>query len=293
MRALAEYVMRGRKQAILLALLFTFVPFMGWIADAIMALVTLRKGAKEGLIILMWELLPTVVVAVLMGRSQLWPYVGMVIGSILVYLFALILRQTNAWAVVVQASMILGIVAVLLVHASVPNIAQIVLKDITAYLQMADQQASLNWTTASLKANIGWFVQIATGLQIALLLLGDLISLAIARWWQGILYNPGALKPAFYNIRFGWVAALILIGIVIAALFGDAAAIDALPVVLFSFVWPALSLIHNMAARHNVATHWLVFFYVLCVILLPYMLVLLTLVAMVDSWRNFRHRLTT
>ena len=58
MRGLAEYVMLGRRQAIIIVLLSGFFPLLYFISAAVIALVTLRKGQAEGLILLLWSLLP-------------------------------------------------------------------------------------------------------------------------------------------------------------------------------------------------------------------------------------------
>ena len=55
MQALASFTMRGRSQAVLVAavcaLLSLIVPLVGLISSAAVALVTLRQGAVEGLIV--------------------------------------------------------------------------------------------------------------------------------------------------------------------------------------------------------------------------------------------------
>ena len=51
MRALAEFIMRGRAQDCGVALLGTFFLF---VSPATIGLVTLRKGSTEGLVILRW-----------------------------------------------------------------------------------------------------------------------------------------------------------------------------------------------------------------------------------------------
>ena len=74
----ASYVMRGRRQAVIVGLLFTILPLFGWVSNVIVSLVTLRKGAKEGAIVLLWIILPAVVVAFVscLGRRCVPEYVS-------------------------------------------------------------------------------------------------------------------------------------------------------------------------------------------------------------------------
>lgn len=55
MRALAEFIMRGRPQACLVALVGVIVPLIG---PASVGLVTLRKGSFEGALVALWATLP-------------------------------------------------------------------------------------------------------------------------------------------------------------------------------------------------------------------------------------------
>jgi len=60
MRGLAQYAMRGNRQATLVAVLFAIIPVLFWISAAIMALVILRKGYQAGASVFMWSLLPAI-----------------------------------------------------------------------------------------------------------------------------------------------------------------------------------------------------------------------------------------
>lgn len=58
MRAVAEFAMRGRLQALLLTVVGAGSLLFCWISAAVLALVTLRKGVAEGAWLLLWALLP-------------------------------------------------------------------------------------------------------------------------------------------------------------------------------------------------------------------------------------------
>ena len=63
MRALAEFIMRGRTQAVAVSVLAVGTVFFAWIGAAAVALVTLRKGSTQGVYLLAWTLLPAAVIA--------------------------------------------------------------------------------------------------------------------------------------------------------------------------------------------------------------------------------------
>ena len=118
-------------------------------------------------------------------------------------------------------------------------------------------------------------------MQVAVLLLGNLFSLLVARWAQALLYHPDGLRQELYNIRLGVVAVAVLGLIVLGSMGGVAAAIDSLPVILLIFVVAGLSLVHAFFAAINQKL-WLVVFYGLLVVLFPYMIGLLVILALLD-----------
>ena len=63
MRGLAEFIMRGRWQALAVAVLGSGSLLFGWISAAAIALVTLRKGTASGGWLVLWAMLPAAIVA--------------------------------------------------------------------------------------------------------------------------------------------------------------------------------------------------------------------------------------
>jgi hypothetical protein len=282
----ASYVMRGRQQAIIIGLLFTLLPLLGWVSNVIIALVTLRKGAKEGGIVLLWVILPVVVIAVLTTNPWIALY-NIVGGSLFGFLLALILRQTQSWQKVLEAGMLLGLLTVLLVHFVRPDISVVWLKQLGHYATLLKDQLHFTVNTQQLQL----FTNYATGFQVAFLWLGVLINLVLARGLQSMLYNPGKLAPELEAVRLSKWDGLLLAIIVIASLQKMAVAQDALPVVLLTFLLAGLSVVHAIVQRRNgLFKGWFLIFYGLLIVFFPYMAALLVLVALADSYLDFRHR---
>lgn len=281
----ASYVMRGRQQAIIIGLLFTMLPLLGWVSNVIIALVTLRKGAKEGGIVLLWVILPVVVIAAL-GNPWIALY-NIVGGSLFGFLLALILRQTQSWQKVLEAGMLLGLLAVLVVHLIRPDINAVWLTQLGHYAALLKDQLNFSVNTEQLQ----FFTKFATGFQVAFLWLGVLINLMLARGLQSMLYNPGRLSPELEAVRLSKWDGLVLLVIVVASLQKIAMAQDALPVVLLTFLLAGLSVLHAVIRlRNGFFKGWFLVFYCLLVGFFPYIAALLVLVALADSYLDFRHR---
>jgi hypothetical protein len=279
-----SYVMRGRRQAVALGLLFTIVPLLGWVSNAIVSLVTLRKGAKEGAIVLLWVILPAVVVSSLGNRGII--LYGIIGGSLFSYVLALILRQTQSWKKVLTAILLIGLLAVLLVHLLMPDISTVWSNQFDHYALLIKKQFNVAVNTVQLQ----FFARFATGFQAAFISLSALINLVLARGLQSMLYNPRQLRPELESIRLSKWQVLILLALLIGSFLRIELAQDALPVVVFIFLLAGLSIFHALGHLKNLAKKWILLVYVLLVIFFPYLAAAFTLLAVVDSVANLRHR---
>src|SRR5699024_10524241 len=102
MRILAEFIMRGRMQAIMVVALASAVPMMFWLGAAAASLVLLRRGLNNALSVIVAGLLPTVVWAL---NNDPRPLLGL-LGALAI---AHILRASASWTKVLLASLVLGV----------------------------------------------------------------------------------------------------------------------------------------------------------------------------------------
>lgn len=289
-----EYVMRGRREATLMALMWTIVPFMAWLGAAIMALVTLRKGAREGFLILLWTALPNAVLAIVnpIPMTQMAFLVGIIGGNLVVWLLALVLRETVSWRQVLQVSAILGIIAVVIVHISNNDITGHWYQMYDDYVRHLDKLSSVSLSKANLQSLFLQLAKITTGICTVILLLINLSNLIIARWMQSLLYNPGALAEELCKIRLS-ISFDVLLGLnIIAILLGIDLAWDILPIVLLAFFLAGISLFHAVIARINLGWGWIVGFYALLIIFYGVIPWIMMIIAFLDTWLDIRKRLT-
>lgn len=291
MHALAEYVLRGRREAILMALLFTFIPLLGWMGVIIMALITLRKGAYEGFIVYAWIVLPILVLSIVFSDVRIFLY-DAVCGSLVVYLSAIILRRTESWLLVIQASVLFAAIVIIILHIFNPHIDQMWITRLTKIIQQINANSDTPLTTQDSISTVKWLADYATGIQAAILLLANLFNLAIARWMQAMMFHPGGLKEELYNIRIDNATILTGVLVVVLAFLGIATFKDLSPVILVPFLLSGFSLIHYFANNFRWNWFWLSCFYI-SVMIFPYILGGLIGVSIGDVWVNFRERFGT
>lgn len=288
MRSLAEFIMRGRRQAVAMALLFTFLPGLSWVGDVIMALVTLRHGAKEGGVVLLWLLLPAVILS--FHYPELWVY-RVLGGSALIYGFALVLRNFASWKKTLDIGMCIGLFVIVILHMFKPDLAEFWRMQITHNLTLFSKQFELGIDATAIQQTSAALVPYATGIQIVVLLISSLSVLIFARWWQAILYNPGGLSAELYNIRLNYAALGILVILQLASFSDIAVATDCLPVIKFVFVVAALSLLHGIITITHSSKLWLLVIYSLFIVLFYYVMELLVLLAVADVMVNIRQQI--
>ena len=285
MRAIAEFIMRGRMQATLVVAGCVTLPLLYWLGAAAGCLVLLRRGLKDALGVLALGMLPALIwwlysddpraLLVLLGSSSL----------------ALVLRASESWDRVLLVSIAMGVVfSVVLGTAFGPQIemlAQALIKVMPSLLGEVYQKMSVDEQArfASLIAPI------LTGLIAALLQIVSVLSLIVGRYWQALLYNPGGFGREFRAIRIPLGPAMLLLaGMVVTPNFGVQMSM-LVPLCSVPLVFAGLALIHGLVAQKRLARFWLVGLYVTLLLFMQLIYPLLVVLAIVDSLIDFRGRL--
>jgi hypothetical protein len=285
MRALAEFIMRGRMQATLVVAGCAALPLLYWLGAAAGCLVLLRRGLKDALGVLALGLLPALIwwlysddpraLLVLLGSASL----------------ALVLRASESWNRVLLVSIAMGVVfSVVLGMAFGPQIemlAQALIKVMPSLLGDVYQQMSVDEQArfASL------ITPILTGLIAALLQIVSVLSLIVGRYWQALLYNPGGFGREFRAVRIPLGPAMLLLaGMVVTPNLGVQMSM-LVPLCSVPLVFAGLALIHGLVAQKRLAKFWLVGLYVTLLLFMQLIYPLLVVLAIVDSLIDFRGRL--
>ncbi|WP_095127388.1 hypothetical protein [Pseudomonas sp. Irchel s3h14] len=286
MRAIAEFIMRGRMQATLVVAGCAILPLLYWLGAAAGCLVLLRRGLKDALGVLALGLLPALI---------WWLYSDdprallVLLGS---WSLALVLRASESWNRVLLVSIAMGVVfSVVLGTVFGPQIemlAQALIKVMPSLLGDVYQKLSVDEQAhfASLIAPV------LTGLIAALLQIVSVLSLLVGRYWQALLYNPGGFGREFRAIRFPLLPAMLLLAcMLLGPNIGPQMAMLT-PLCSVPLVFAGLALIHGLVAQKRLARFWLVGLYVTLLLFMQLIYPLLVVLAIVDSLIDFRGRST-
>lgn len=274
MRALAQYAMRGNKQAIMVAVLFAIIPVLFWISAALVALVILRKGYQAGASVFMWSLLPAIVWWSNGDPTPALTLIG-VAG------LASVLRYSASWAYVLVASLLVAI-------ASMPILASY-LQDIMAVfaeagLQLEAQQKLPENVDKELLQTL--MEGVLGAVHMAILL----ACVVLARWWQSVLFNPGGFQTEFHQLRLP----LWLTGTLALAVFGLSNVADMtqwLFMLAIPLLFAGLALVHGLVEQLKLGRAWLIAIYLGLLLSSGVVFTLLALLATLDSVFKLRQRL--
>lgn len=281
MRRLAEFIMRGRMQAIVVVALASALPMMFWLGAAAASLVLLRRGLNDALSVIVWALLPAAV----------WVYFGdprPILGILGALIIAYILRATASWSKALLASLLVGVVFawVLGIVFAQPladlaaELNEIVAKMLTELYEQLSAEEQLQLQSL--------IVPVLTGLMAAVLQVLCVLSVLLARYWQAALYNPGGFGHEFKRLR---LPAVIVFPLVFGMLFAPSLGIQAAiltPVCSVPLVFTGLAVVHGLVAKYRLGNFWLIGLYVGMVLFTQLTYPLLVVLAIVDSVFDFR-----
>lgn len=274
MRALAQYAMIGRRQAVLASVLSGLIPVFNLLAPALVALVCLRHGPREALVVAAWAALP------LVG----WALAGDMIPLVLlvgVTGLAVVLRNTASWQYTLIAAILVGVGSELVLRLR-PDILAVMVEVLESVLANGALSEPPELRPEMLRTLlVSLFGLMHMFLAICLLML--------ARWWQAWLYNPGGFRQEFHQLRFEPRLALLLLGLFLVSSVAGTVLAGWVMYFMMPLFFAGLALVHGLVGLKKLSWLWLLAFYLL--MLNPLVAQLLSVAALIDSWYDFRSRL--
>lgn len=274
MRSLAEFIMKGRRQAIVAVVLTSAIPPVYFISPVIVGLVVLRKGMNEATLLLMAAMLPMAIWSIYPGmvtdqQVNLLPYLLLFSVAGL----AVALRATQSWQLTVLLTVLVGLLFELYLRVQPAMVDTL--------------QLQLN----QLMEQNGVAEGVGRGQLIALIAMSytvvAVLLLIWSRWLQAILYNPGGFRQEFHSLRIERKSALLLVPLLLLSGLGLV-----LPETWYGYfsiplMVAGVALVHATIALKQMSPLWLFVFYPV----IPVIGQLLVLLALADSWYDFRKQM--
>jgi hypothetical protein len=285
MQSLAAFIMRGRIYAMLAVLAASMLPLLGWFGAAVLALVALRRGLSEGLLVaagagaalaVLYQLLTGMPQLVLRPVVELW---------LPVLLLAFWLRRTVSLSSTLRLAAALGAAGVLALYLAYPDQQAFwqPLLERTEQAVAGSPESSDAWAAFTER-----FAPVLTGLWVLSIEATVVLALLMGRWLQSLLYYPGGFRREFHGLNLGRPMAVAVAVLLLAAVFaGHGVVYDLALVAGGAFALQALALAHATVAAKGRSRGWLLALYVL----LPLLFELMVVVGIADAAFDWRRRL--
>ncbi len=292
---LARFILKGPSQAALVAaamaiLGILFAPAI-WLSAAAIALVTLVKDHRKGAMVLVYATLGAGLFSSLLFSSPLVAVYFVLMAWLPAWLAAVVLKQTVSLAFSLLLLAALSLAAIVMLYLGFPDFGELWRQPLDDLAEQLVSQSEGQLTLAQLEQVKEMAIQLIPGLLASSILLGTMISLFLARWWQAVLMNPGGFGEEFRSLQLGRVAAMIAVVLCFAAAVVANEMMFAMMLVVFAlYLTQGTAIMHSVVAGRKLSVVWLYVLYVM-MFLLPHIVVLLGLIGLVDAWIDIRKRL--
>jgi hypothetical protein len=316
MKVLAEYVMAGPKQASILCVVLGLLPVIGpWLSCAAIALVVLQLGLKPSMKVLPWAVMPGVVWLSLGDPSFL-----LLLLTVFVSALVLAMSRSLALSMVIAVSVsAFGFLATQgLTSSGLEQLNELMFQTLTKSPDMDKLLEAQQQLEGHQEGQQNTEVQPDTGRDeklrsvIALLThmayvwaggLTACLVLLLGRWWQSLVYKPGAFQQEFHALRMNWNQVLIIFVLMALATqglnqvdFGNSLleegtlGLAVAPVFSIPILLSGVALVHGLIAIAGVSAHWLGLFYMLMLFVGHLVYLPLIVTALLDVVFDFRAR---
>jgi hypothetical protein len=286
-------MMKSRYHAALFATAFVLVgmlvPVMPLLAGAVVVLVGLHHGWREGLLV---TGIAVAILALLSSLAGANPVIVFIMTSLwLALLLAAHVTRVSGTISTGLAMILLPCLAVALylgVRVSEDFWLQWINAQIIPILEQSNLPAEMiNQTRQEWS---GMMNQMMVGMMAVMLFFG----LLVGRFWQAKLYNPSGFGREFRQLRLGKKLATVAAGILVLSFLPlDAIVVlsDMTMAVAVLFMLQGLAIAHYAFHHYQTSALLMVPFYMAVVMVLQVSMVVLAIAGIADNWLNLRKKL--
>ncbi|WAK01338.1 hypothetical protein [Methylobacter sp. YRD-M1] len=271
-----------------LALLSLIMPPVSIVSSASVALVTLRRGAFEGLYVLVCSS----AAASLLGLFLLGSYQFALLYSMVlwlpVWLISIVLREGRHLSLAVEFAVLIGVLGVVGFYLYEAEPAAM-------WKAALSHMVPPNVPVDEIQRTLDVLSHYMTGVAAAGTVFGLLFGLFLGRWWQSVLYNPGGFKQEFLSLHtkprlaMGSIAVVAVAWASSGALSEVAWNMTILLFVLYTCIGTAV--LHAVFASMKLGRYLVPMFY-LTLFLIPHAMLPVALVGLSDAWMNLRNKIS-
>lgn len=287
LRQQCQLIMSHRHQAMLCAVTMALTPYTVFLALSLIALITLRRGERDGAWILLVAMVAHWLIS-LFAMTSLQACVNTTITFVPVFLSAVVLRRTVSWSAVGGIIFVQIILASLVLHWVLPEFITgqfLYIKQLM--LDMQPDSVMLDFMNNKKGIDPVVLANCFFGAQALGVASSAIFALILARSVQSRLYYPGEFKREMSSFRGDKLGLIVLLIMFIASQQGNVIAMNGLPILICYFMLAGLGVSFHALRKIKSWSVWLLL--ITPLIFLPYvMLPVYSLLGCLDTLFNFR-----
>ena len=290
MNFLANYIMRGRIQAMIvastLALLSLMMPPVSVVSSATIALVTLRRGGYEGLTILGCSSVAVGLLGFLILGNFQFALLYVMVLWLPAWLISIVLREGRHLSLAVEIAVLIGVIGVFGFYLYVAE-------PVEMWKAVLTQMIPADAPVVDIQRTIDTLAHYMPGIIAAGSVFGLLFGLFLGRWWQSNLYNPGGFRLEFLSLDAKPRLCIASLAIVATAFISTGTIaeiawnISILLFVLYTVIGTAI--LHSVFLTKKLARYMVAMLYI-TLFLIPHAMLLVVLIGLSDPWLNLRKK---
>jgi Predicted membrane protein (DUF2232) len=269
-----------------LALLSLIMPPVSVVSSATVALVTLRRGAFEGLYVLACSSVAAGLLGFLAIGNYQFALLYVMVLWLPVWLISIVLREGRHLSLAVEIAILIGVLGVMGFYLFTSEPAAM-------WKAVLSQMVPADAPVVDIQRTIDTLAHYMTGIVAAGSVFGLLFGLFLGRWWQANLYNPGGFKQEFLaldtkpRLSIGSVA-VVAIALASPGMVSEIAwNVSILLFVLYTVTGTAV--LHTVLAGKKLGRYMVPMLYI-TLFLIPHAMLLVALVGLSDPWLNLRNK---
>lgn len=275
-----------------LALISLLLPPVSIVSSAAVALVTLRRGAFEGLFVLLCSCAAAAILGLLLLRGyQFALFYGLVLWMP-VWVISVVLREGRHLSLAVEIAVLIGVLGVLFFYLYQDEPATM-WQALLVQMFKPMLEAPAEMPVGDFEQSLAVFAHYMTGIVAAGSVYGLLFGLFLGRWWQATLYNPGGFRQEYLSLNTPpWLAIASIIVLTTAWLDSGTASEVAWNIVILLFVlytFIGAAVLHSILSGMKSGRFGVPMFY-MTLVLIPHAMLPVALIGLIDAWLNLRNK---
>lgn len=249
------------------------------------ALVTLRRGAAEGVYVLACASIAVALLGFFLIGNFTFALLYMLAQWLPIWLIAIVLREGRQLSLAVEIAVFIGMLGVagFYLYESNPSLM---------WENLLNQMAPKN-IPEDVQKTVTAMAHYMTGFLAFGVVLVLLFGLFLGRWWQSALYNPGGFKQEFLLINTSQRLAVVSLLVLVVALLnlGAISEIAGNMAILLFLLYTLIgtSVMHTVFSAMKMGRYLVPMFYI-TLLLIPQVMMPVALVGLCDAWLNIRKK---